>query len=86
MVQVRDDARLDRKVLFDLLRAEGVLVNVHYIPIHTQPYYAAMGFKQRDFPVAEGYYAHAISLPMFVGLSHGDQDRVIDILTKALAP
>jgi UDP-4-amino-4,6-dideoxy-N-acetyl-beta-L-altrosamine transaminase len=54
----------ERRRVFDGLRQAGVMVNVHYIPVHTQPYYQALGFKQGDFPDAEAYYAECISLPM----------------------
>jgi UDP-4-amino-4,6-dideoxy-N-acetyl-beta-L-altrosamine transaminase len=84
VIQVRDDAPIDRRALFDRLRAEEILVNVHYIPIHTQPYYEALGFKRGDFPQAERYYQHAISLPLYAELSEADQDRVIAVLTEAL--
>ena len=84
VVQVDDGASLDRRSLFDLLRAGGVLVNVHYIPIHLQPYYATMGFKYGDFPNAEAYYSRAISLPLFVDLTESDHDFVISKLWEAM--
>lgn len=73
------------KAVFDYLRANGIAVNLHYIPVHTQPYYQNMGFKQGDFPEAERYYSDAISLPMFPTLTEGDQQRVVDVLSQALA-
>lgn len=73
-----------RRQVFDGMRAAGVLVNVHYIPIHTQPYYRDLGFAAGDFPEAERYYAGAISLPMFPALSDADQDHVIDTLAGLL--
>ncbi|HJR11283.1 MAG TPA: UDP-4-amino-4,6-dideoxy-N-acetyl-beta-L-altrosamine transaminase, partial [Rhodanobacteraceae bacterium] len=51
--------------VFELLRDSGIGANLHYIPVHLQPWYARMGFKQGDYPQAERYYAEAISLPMF---------------------
>ncbi len=66
------------------LRAHGVGVNVHYIPIHTQPYYAKMGFKAGDFPQAEAYYAQAVSLPMFPTMSEAQQDQVVAAVAAAL--
>lgn len=75
--------RTHREV-FESLRAEGVGVNLHYIPVHTQPYYRRMGFKNGDYPEAERYYAEAISLPMYPGLSEGQQDQVIAALAGAL--
>ncbi len=74
-----------RRAVFDALRAAGIGVNVHYIPVHTQPYYRALGFKAGDYPVAEAYYAGAISLPMYAGLSTADQERVAAALREALA-
>lgn len=70
--------------IFEALRDLGIGVNLHYIPVHTQPYYQRMGFKAGDFPQAEGYYGEAISLPMFQTMSDEQQDEVIAALTKAL--
>lgn len=84
-IEVDRAARLDRRALFDQMRSEGIGVNVHYIPIHLQPYYAAMGFNPGDFPAAEKYYRGAISLPLYADLSDSDQDRIIAVLTEALA-
>jgi UDP-4-amino-4,6-dideoxy-N-acetyl-beta-L-altrosamine transaminase len=72
------------KEVFDELRANGIGVNVHYIPIHIQPYYQRMGFKQGDFPNAESYYSNAISLPMFHTMTYEQQDEVINVLTHVL--
>jgi dTDP-4-amino-4,6-dideoxygalactose transaminase len=66
-----------RDAVFKALRAAGIGVNVHYIPVHLQPYYRAMGFKPGDFLAAEAYYAHAISLPIFAALTEVEQDYVI---------
>ncbi|WP_268800281.1 UDP-4-amino-4,6-dideoxy-N-acetyl-beta-L-altrosamine transaminase [Pseudomonas huanghezhanensis] len=71
--------------VFEALRAAGIGVNVHYIPVHLQPYYRAQGFKAGDFPCAEAYYAQAISLPMFPGLTDEQQDAVIVHLKRLLA-
>lgn len=70
---------------FEALRELGIGVNLHYIPVHTQPYYQRMGFGSGDFPEAERYYAEAISLPMFQTMSEAQQDEVIAALRKALA-
>lgn len=78
-------AKVTRRQLFDLLRAADIGVNVHYIPVHTQPYYRKMGFVEGMFPEAEHYYAEAISLPMFAGMTEGQQDRVIEILKECFA-
>jgi UDP-4-amino-4,6-dideoxy-N-acetyl-beta-L-altrosamine transaminase len=75
-----------RRQVFEALLARGIGVNVHYIPVHTQPYYQATGFAVGDFPQAERYYAEAISLPLYPGLSESDQDHVISSLGEALEP
>ena len=72
--------------VFESLRAQGIGVNLHYIPVHTQPYYAQMGFKPEDYPQAQAYYSEAISLPMYQNLTDEQQDQVIAALSKALAP
>ncbi|RPH61963.1 MAG: UDP-4-amino-4,6-dideoxy-N-acetyl-beta-L-altrosamine transaminase [Burkholderiales bacterium] len=77
--------RRTRREVFDALRATGIGVNVHYIPVHTQPYYRRMGFAPGDFPRAEAYYAQAISLPMFATLTDAQQDEVVSALRRAVA-
>lgn len=66
------------------LRAADICAHVHYIPIHTQPYYQSLGFKQGDFPEAENYYQRAITLPLYPDLSVEDQQYVINTLKKLL--
>lgn len=76
---------LSRLDVFNLLKKSGIGVNVHYIPVHTQPYYKdKFGFKEGDFPHAEQYYREAISLPMYPTLTHQDQDYVIQNLRTIL--
>lgn len=70
----------NRVSIFDSLRKGGLGVNVHYIPVHTQPYYETMGFQKGDYPIAEDYYNCAISIPMYHGLSFQEQDRVIEMI------
>jgi UDP-4-amino-4,6-dideoxy-N-acetyl-beta-L-altrosamine transaminase len=74
----------DRRAVFDALRAGGLGVNVHYIPVHTQPYYRALGFNWGDFPEAETYYKRAISLPMFPVLTDAEFDVVVAQLRAVL--
>lgn len=78
--------QIDRthREVFEALREQGIGVNLHYIPVHTQPYYQRMGFKAGDFPEAERYYAEAISLPMYPTMTTAQQDQVITALSKAL--
>jgi UDP-4-amino-4,6-dideoxy-N-acetyl-beta-L-altrosamine transaminase len=74
-----------RREVFDFMRESGVLVNVHYIPVHLQPYYRHMGFGPEDFPASEAYYRVALSLPLYFELTEQKQDYVIGKLTEALA-
>lgn len=80
---IRVDAALRRNI-FETLQAAGIGVQVHYIPIHLQPYYRHRGFKPGDFPAAEAYYSEAISLPIYPALTEGEQDKVCAILRGAL--
>ena len=70
--------------IFESLREQGIGVNLHYIPVHTQPYYQALGFKSGDFPAAERYYREAISLPIYQGLTNLQQDKVLEALRVSL--
>lgn len=83
-LQLNSIQRTHRQV-FESLRAQGIGVNLHYIPVHTQPYYERMGFKPDDFPQAQAYYREAISLPMYQTLTETQQDQVVAALDKALA-
>ena len=62
----------------------GIGVNVHYIPIHLQPFYQRLGFKSGDFPEAEIYYSRAITIPLFHGMTFSEQDKVVNVLESAL--
>ncbi|HMM19536.1 MAG TPA: UDP-4-amino-4,6-dideoxy-N-acetyl-beta-L-altrosamine transaminase [Selenomonadales bacterium] len=70
--------------VFEELRAAGIGVNLHYIPVHTQPYYQRLGFHWGDFPKAESYYRSAISIPMYAALRDEDQMFVIDTIKEVL--
>ena len=74
-----------RRRVFEFMREAGVGVNVHYIPIHIQPYYQKLGFKQGNFPKAEKFYEGAISLPIFPLLKEEEQEYVIEKLKAAIA-
>ncbi|XQW85876.1 UDP-4-amino-4,6-dideoxy-N-acetyl-beta-L-altrosamine transaminase [Thalassotalea piscium] len=75
---------LSHKDIFDQLRANGIGVNLHYIPVHLQPYYKSLGFEYGDFPLAEQYYKEAISLPMFHTMSIEQQDEVVTVLRSII--
>ena len=70
--------------VFEALRELGIGVNLHYIPVHTQPYYERMGFKPDDFPQSQTYYQEAISIPMFQTMTDEQQDEVIAALRVAV--
>ncbi len=81
--------RLDRTAathlqVFEHLRSHDIMVNLHYIPVHTQPVYKAKGFKVGDFPQAEQYYREAISIPMHPSLTDVEQNFVVEVLREAL--
>ena len=67
------------------MRAAGIQVNLHYLPVYRQPYYEAMGFRAGYCPEAERYHRETVSLPMYPGLSATDQGHVIAALRAALA-
>jgi UDP-4-amino-4,6-dideoxy-N-acetyl-beta-L-altrosamine transaminase len=79
-----DNIEKTHRQVFEELREEGIGVNLHYIPVHTQPYYQRMGFENGDFPEAEKYYSEAISLPMYPTLSEREQDTVMNVLQVVL--
>ncbi|MGF1500149.1 MAG: UDP-4-amino-4,6-dideoxy-N-acetyl-beta-L-altrosamine transaminase [Elainellaceae cyanobacterium] len=66
--------------VFEALRAANVGVNLHYIPVHTQPYYQQIGFRWGDFSQAEQYYREALSIPLYYGLQETDQDYIVERL------
>lgn len=74
-----------RRETFEWLRANGVGVNVHYIPVHLQPFYRDRGFAPGDFPAAEAYYDRALTIPLFAAMTDAQQREVADKLAEALA-
>lgn len=79
-----DKIERTHRQVFETLRKQGIGVNLHYIPVHTQPYYQHMGFKLGSFPEAERYYSEALSLPMYPGLSSDEQSWVISSVAESL--
>ena len=73
-----------RKKLFNVLRKHGYYVNIHYIPIHLQPYYKKLGFKKGMFPMAEKYYNQTLSIPIFPDFKKKDQINLIKIIKKTV--
>ncbi len=80
------DGVADRNVVFQRFLEADIAVNVHYIPIHTQPFYRARGFQAGQFPAAEVYHAGAISIPLFPSLTDEQQDHVVAVLGQTLRP
>lgn len=76
--------RRGRRYVFEALRAAGIGVNVHYLPVYLHPYYENLGFRKGHCPEAERYYEEAISLPIHPRLSDADQDRVVHALAEAI--
>lgn len=66
-----------QREIFEKMRARGILVNLHYIPVYRQPYYASSGYFRSDYPNAESYYADAISFPIYPGITEAQQDQVV---------
>ena len=79
-----DQITKTHREVFEALRDQGIGVNLHNIPVHTQPYYQNMGFKVGDFPESERYYQEAISLPMFHMMTEDQQNEVVRVLSKLL--
>ena len=74
------NSHLSRSEVYFSLLEKGIKANVHFIPIHTHPYYQRMGFKKGDYPTSEWFYENELSLPMYYDLSDEQQDRVVDTL------
>ena len=73
-----------RREVFEQMRKAGINVNVHYIPVHTQPYYQQRGFKVGDYPESEKYYEEAITLPIYYNLAELEQDYIVKVLKEVL--
>ena len=80
----RNQTNKTHRQIFEFLRNKGIGVNLHYIPVHTQPYYKEMGFKCGDFQEAEAYYEEAISLPMFPDLTEENIEIVVTAVSESL--
>ena len=72
----------DRKGLYDFLKTKQIFAQVHYIPVHRMPYYEGLGWKAGDFPLAEEYYAHCLSIPLFPTLTDEEQDYVVACVSE----
>ncbi|SDB49057.1 UDP-4-amino-4,6-dideoxy-N-acetyl-beta-L-altrosamine transaminase [Desulfonatronum thiosulfatophilum] len=70
--------------IFDAMREQGIGVNLHYIPVHTQPWFRQLGFMPGMFPESEKYYEESITMPLFPAMPEEEQDRVVEALKAAL--
>jgi UDP-4-amino-4,6-dideoxy-N-acetyl-beta-L-altrosamine transaminase len=84
VVRIPKSETEDRKMVFERLRASGILVNLHYIPVYHHPYYQKFGYQKKNFPQAEKYYSEAISLPIYPGLTEEQIKMIVDTVTKPL--
>ncbi|GAB1102096.1 MAG: hypothetical protein Sw2LagPseu_37450 [Shewanella algae] len=82
MIRLKEAGR--RREVFDTMRERGVQVHVHYFPVHLQPYYLSLGFKEGDFPAAEQFYQEILTLPLYPTLDETAQQKVLDELTSSL--
>lgn len=81
VIRVEQDRHAE---IFSALRARGVGVNLHYIPVHLQPWYRRLGFSEGQFPEAENYYREAITLPLYASLTDAEQQCVIDAVKESI--
>lgn len=84
VIRLADPSPAHHRRMFEGLRAAGIGVQLHYTPVHLQPYYRRLGFQEGDFPEAEAYASNAISLPLYPGLQDADLQRVAGTLTTLL--
>ena len=74
----------NKREIFAQMAEKGVALNLHYIPVHTQPYYEALGHRPEECPNAMAYYREALTLPLYYGLSDEEQDGVVENLASVL--
>ncbi|MDB4623047.1 UDP-4-amino-4,6-dideoxy-N-acetyl-beta-L-altrosamine transaminase [bacterium] len=85
VVRLQQATAEQHRRVFEALRTAGIGVQLHYTPVHLQPYYRRLGFREGDFPEAEAYGNNAISLPLFPGLHEYEQARVVELLSISLS-
>ena len=73
-----------KQQLFEAMKEQGVMLNLHYIPVHRQPYYEKLGFRQGDFLQSEKYYEEAFTLPLYYDLTNDEQEQIVDVLRSIL--
>ncbi len=80
----KNKVKKSKTVIFAEMKKRGIMLNLHYIPVHTQPYYEALGFKKGDFPVSERYYEEAFTLPLYYALTDEQQGKIVSSLKEVL--
>ena len=85
VIKLTDISLKQHRQMFEGLRQAGIGVQLHYSPVHLQPYYQNLGFSKNQFPHSEAYASCAITLPLFPGLSKADQKRVVNNIEEQLA-
>ena len=83
-LKIIDEIKKTQRQVYEAIYSAGILVNLHYIPVYRQPYYEQMGFRAGYCRLAEQYYSEAISIPMYPGLTEGQQDQVVATIREAL--
>ncbi|WP_434054208.1 MAG: UDP-4-amino-4,6-dideoxy-N-acetyl-beta-L-altrosamine transaminase [Roseibium sp.] len=84
VIQLESQAEDARTRFFNSLRSNDIGVNVHYIPVHLQPYYRDLGFNPGDFPKSEQYYRCAVSIPLYPDLTHAQQDYIAEVIAREI--
>ena len=81
---VLDQIGKTKQQIFEEMKEKGITLNLHYIPVHRQPYYERLGFRQGDFPESEKYYEEAFTLPLYYELTDGEQGEIIGAFKDVL--
>ena len=81
----KDRVPKSKQTIFEEMRERGIQLNLHYIPVHLQPYYEKLGFRRGDFPVSEQYYEEAFTLPIYYDLTDAEQEQVVSALKEVLS-
>lgn len=84
VILIKNISNTSYRKIFEMIRSNNIGIQLHYSPVHLQPYYKKYGFKKGDFPNSENYSSRAISLPVFEGFEEEDQNDVIKIVEKAI--
>ena len=82
VMRLKNKSSVFHRKCFTNLRNAGIGVQVHYMPVHLQPYYQRLGFRTGDYPEAEAYAENAISIPLYPGLTDEEQRYVIETIRK----